>query len=425
MLKLYNTMSRSKEPFRPLKRGEAKIFTCGPSTYRRPHIGNYRTFLYEDILVRYLEYLGYDVQRIINFTDVEDKMLEEAVAVGKKPEQIAEAVARHFHEESEILKIKLPPFIPRASTSISQAVHLIQQLIEKGIAYWHKGKVFFDPLKYQGFGKLFRLDMSSWPQRKVRFKKDTYNGRRWNRGDFVLWHGYNDGDLSYWETEIGRGRPSWNIQDPAMVTENLGFQIDINCGGIDNIYRHHDYNIAIIESLSGRAYANFYLHGEHLIIDGKTMSKSRGNILYPQDILNRHFKPYHLRYFLIGTHYRRKLNLTDEKLERSAEFIETVRNLVRKLAGESRLQAAGTGAKQPVATGNPGIAEAESMIDAIRSEFESQINDDLSVGRAVEGMYRQLRRLEKHCFPLSTTAAGELAARIAAIDTVLQVLLVD
>jgi cysteinyl-tRNA synthetase len=406
-------MSRSKENFRSLKDGEVKIFTCGPSTYRRPHIGNYRTFLYEDILVRYLEYLGYQVKRVINFTDVEDKMLEEAVAVGKKPEQIAAEVAEHFHNETEMLSIKLPPKIPRASTSIDQAVHLIQELIKKGLAYWHENKVFFDPLKFNEFGKLFHLDMSRWPKKKIRFKKDTYNGRRWNRGDFVLWHGHEEGDLSTWDTEIGKGRPSWNIQDPAMVTENLGFQIDINCGGIDNIYRHHDYNIAIIESLSGKTYANYYLHGEHLVIDGRTMSKSLGNIRYPEDMLQKDIRPHHLRFFLIYTHYRRKLNLTETSFIRAVEYIDSIRRLVQKLIQQPDSDTGGSGEN----------AEALSVIERLRSEFESHMNDDLSAGRAVDGIFKMLRKLEDKYFPLPAEAARQLSVELARIDTVLNVLL--
>jgi len=413
MLQLYNTMSRGKEVFHPRKNGEVKIFTCGPSTYRRPHIGNYRTFLYEDILVRYLEYLDYDVRRVINFTDIEDKMLQEAVEVGRKPEEIAADVADHFHTEADLLDIKLPPNIPRASTSISQAVHLIQQLLKKGIAYRHGGNIFFDPLKFEGFGKLFRLDMASWPKQKVRFKKDTYNGRRWNRGDFILWHGYTNGDLSYWDTEIGRGRPSWNIQDPAMVTENLGYQIDINCGGIDNIYRHHDYNIAVIESISGKEYANFYLHGEHLIVDGKTMSKSRGNILYPGDVLDRNFKPYHLRFFLIYSHYRSRLNLTDEKLQRTVEYVDSARDLIQRLLGQTRENGV-TDVRQQ---------DADRFITGIRQEFEKYMNDDLSVGRAVDGVYKKLRTLNDRCFPLHQEAAQRLGGELSRIDTVLQMLL--
>jgi cysteinyl-tRNA synthetase len=254
--------------------------------------------------------------------------------------------------------------------------------------------------------------MSKWPKKKVRFKKDTYNGRRWNRGDFVLWHGHEEGDLSTWDTEIGKGRPSWNIQDPAMVTENLGFQIDINCGGIDNIYRHHDYNIAVIESLSGKEYANYYLHGEHLVIDGKTMSKSLGNIRYPEDMLNEHIQPHHLRFFLIYTHYRRKLNLTDESFAKSAEYIDTIRSLIRKLTLQPR----------PDPGGGCGDSRAGSIIEGIKGTFENHLNDDLSVGRAVDGIYKMLVELEDSCFPLTAEAARVLAGEVSKIDAVVRVL---
>ena len=409
MLSLYNTMTRSKKKFRPREAGKVKIFTCGPSTYRRPHIGNYRTFLYEDILVRYLEYLGYEVRRVINFTDIEDKMLLEAVEHGIRPEEIAADVAEHFHAETALLKIKLPARIHRASTSVPQAVRLIQGLLDKDIAYWHDGDVFFDPLKFNGFGKLYGLDMRHWPETRVRFKKDTYPGRRWNRGDFILWHGYKEHDLSYWDTEIGRGRPSWNIQDPAMVTESLGYQIDINCGGIDNIYRHHDYNIAVIESLSGKEYANYYLHGEHLFIDGKAMSKSLGNILYPEDIIARGCQVRQLRFFLFHTHYRRKLNFTENKLQEYAEYLGSIRTLIEQLLQDLR-------------GGDGKDREPCERISNMRLEFEKQMNDDLSAGLAVDAVYRCLQEIRTECAPLHESSAQALRAELTRIDTVLQVL---
>lgn len=408
MLRLYNSMSRSKQEFRPRVAGQVKIFTCGPSTYRRPHIGNYRTFLYEDLLVRYLEYRGLQVHRLINFTDVEDKMLQEAVELGSTPQQIAEEVARHFFAEAALLKIKLPATIARASTSVEAAVELIQKLVAKGVAYWHEGNVFFDPLKYPGFGRLYRLDMEDWPQRKIRFKKDTYNGMRWNRGDFILWHGHKEGDLSVWDTAIGRGRPSWNIQDPAMVAQHLGYEIDINCGGIDNIYRHHDYNIAVIESVSGTTYANYFLHGAHLIVGGRPMSKSRGNILYPQDVLDWGFQPHHLRYFLIHAHYRKRLNLTRERFRAAAERLDELRSLA---AGLLR---AGDG---------PGSASCLPRIDDLTAAFEKAMDDDLSAGQAIEGLFRSLKDLRTHCAPLSAAEADRLRSRLQRFDEVLGVLL--
>lgn len=409
MLKLYNSMSRTKQVFRPRQDRRVKIFTCGPSTYRRPHLGNYRTFLYEDVLVRYLEYLGYSVQRLINFTDVEDKMLEEAVRKGRSPGEIADEVGKHFLRETAELKIKLPAKIARASESVPQAVKLIQRLLKKGLAYWHGGNVFFDPLKVKDFGKLYRLDMQKWPKRKVRFKKDTYNGMRWNRGDFILWHGQNDGGLSSWDTEIGRGRPSWNIQDPAMITEHLGEQVDINCGGIDNIYRHHDYNIAIMESLSGKSLANYYLHGAHLIVDGKPMSKSRGNILYLEDLKARGYQPHHLRFFLTSTHYRSKLNLTESKLRQASRKIDELRRLIAELTSASGGRSAG-----------PGF---ERLLARLKTEFERHMDDDLNVGAAVEAVSEVLREIRREFHPLPRSAAGRLKAELARIDGVLGFLL--
>jgi cysteinyl-tRNA synthetase len=269
MLKLHNTMTRKKEIFKPREKGKVKIFTCGPSIYQRPHLGNYRTFLYEDILVRYLEYLGYDVMRVLNFTDIEDKAVEEAEKEGIDVKELTENVADTFYRETELLHIKSPTFNPRSSTSVDQAVFMIKALLKNKKAYWHEGDVFYDPLKFQGFGRLYGLDMSRWPKKKVHFKKDTYSGMRWNLGDFILWHGCREGEKVCFDKELGSGRPSWNVQDPAMATKYLGYKIDIHCGGIDNLYRHHDYNLAVVEGVSGKTFSHFWLHGEHLLLNGR------------------------------------------------------------------------------------------------------------------------------------------------------------
>ena len=177
------------------------------------------------------------------------------------------------------------PEIARSSTSVEQAARLIRILMDKGYAYRHEGDIFYDPLKFEGFGKLFGLDMSRWPKKKRRFRKDTYPGQRWNLGDFILWHGdKGEKDAPSWDTELGRGRPAWNVQDAAMVTKHLGYRIDIACGGADNLYRRHDYTIAVVEGASGRTFSSYWPHGEHVLIDRIKMSKSKGNILYPEGI---------------------------------------------------------------------------------------------------------------------------------------------
>jgi len=379
-LHLTNTLSRKKEPFRSIEEGLVKIFTCGPSVYRRAHIGNYRTFLYEDILHRYLEYLGYRVKRVMNFTDVEDKAIKEARNLDITVRELTTPVEERFLKELSMLRIKIPE-IARSSTSVEQAARLIRVLMDKGYAYRHDGDIFFDPLEFDGFGKLFGLDMSRWPKKKRRFRKDTYPGQRWNLGDFILWHADKGKDDSpSWDTEIGKGRPSWNIQDPAMVTKHLGYRIDIACGGVDNLYRHHDYTIAVVEAVSGQPFASYWLHGEHVLVDGSKMSKSKGNILYPEDLLERGFTGGDIRFSLIYTHYRKKLNLSDSYLEKAAGKLAAFKEAAKRLTGL---------VTEPGSAGEP----EEELVSGIETDFRERMNDDLDVQGAFESVCAALSRL--------------------------------
>ncbi|MBP7585530.1 MAG: class I tRNA ligase family protein [Spirochaetes bacterium] len=409
-LVLYNSMSRAKEAFRPRAKGRVKIFTCGPSIYQRPHIGNYRTFLYEDLLARYLEHLGYRVERSIILTDIEDKAIDEALKKGAGLRKVTGAAAHHFLREAKALHIALPDPIPRATTTIDAAVDIIRRLLKKGIAYRHGGNIYFDPLKYPGFGRLYGLDMKKWPRKKTRFSRDTYNGRRWNRGDFILWHGYREGDIVSWNTPVGRGRPSWNIQDPAVVLKHLGGQVDINCGGIDNIVRHHDYNIAVMEAATGKEYARYYLHGEHLVVRGKTMSKSRGNILYPGDVIGGAIQPRHLRFFLIYRHYRKKLNYTEESFTAAAARLDDFRAMVKRLLAPVK-----------------GDAAKRTRVDPGRELlvlFETALNDDLGAGKAFDDISASVKRLlgEREKNGLSRADITSIGKALREIDEVLRVI---
>ena len=325
MLKIYNTLTREVGKFEPPKNREIRMFTCGPSVYGKQHIGNYRTFLFEDILQRYIEYLGYSVIRLLAITDVEDKAIIQANNEKKSLKALTEENLKIFLEDIKFLKIKTPSYMPRSSTTIDQSVQLIQLLLKKGFVYWHKKNVYFDPLKFKNFGRLANLDMSKWPNVKRRYHKDTYPGIRWNRGDFILWHGKKKSDKYYWKTEIGDGRPAWNIQDASMITKHLGYNVDIACGGIDNLARHHDYTIAIIESISNKRYADYWLHGGHLFVEGKKMSKSKGNVIYLNDLIKMGFKKEEIRLFLIYHHYRKRLYFN----------LETLKNLSVKVKVQS------------------------------------------------------------------------------------------
>lgn len=406
-LYLTNTLTRKKERFEATESRKVKLVTCGPSIYRRAHVGNYRTFLYEDVLQRYLEYLGYRVERLINFTDVEDKAIAEMEKTGKTRKELTSPVETRFFQEAEMLCIKLPDLIPRSSTSVFEGVKLIQTLIEKGFAYWHGHDVFYDPLKFEGFGKLYGLDMSRWPKKKRRFHKDTYPGQRWNLGDFILWHGcrHNRPDCICWQTDIGKGRPSWNIQDPAMISKHLGYEVDISCGGVDNLYRHHDYTIAVMEAVSdSRPFSRFWLHGEHVLVKGAKMSKSKGNTVYLEDLLDKGYSTRHIRFFLIQRHYRKKLNLTKKTLQEAIARLDRFNDLVEKVNE----------------TGSGGSQKSKSATDDARQLtqcFERRMNDDLDVAGAFDSLYDVLAALLSR-WERKTPATETVRAVYGALDKI-------
>jgi cysteinyl-tRNA synthetase len=403
MLKIYNTYGKKREVFRPVKRDPVTIFTCGPSVYQRSHIGNFRTFLFEDILVRYLLYSGYEVRRGMNFTDIEDKAIEEASKRGMSVRSLTNRNIREFVGEMELLKMRRPDYLPRASESVNEAVEIIGQLLELGIAYRYKGNIYFDPLKVRGFGRLYGLDMKLWPKRKRRFHKDTYPGVRWNLGDFILWHGCREGDRDCWDTALGRGRPSWNVQDPAMVSRYFHETLSLYCGGRDNLFRHHDYSLAILEAVRPFPMARFWLHCEHLHVNGQKMSKSKGNIHYTDTVMKKGYGRDELRFFLIYGHYRKILSYSDAAMERAAKTLREFRRRVGRIkakAGEK-----GTGGK-----------EAERIL----SLFAREMDNDLNVGNAFDALQESLSEIA--IGDLTRSEASGIIRALGEIDEVLKVI---
>jgi len=412
MLQLYNTMSRQKEPFR-LKDGlVVKMFSCGPSIYAPPHIGNYRTFIWQDLLQRYLDYLGYEVKRALNLTDIEDKAIEEAQERGVPVGELTGETALRFIEEARRLRIELPATIPRSSTSVEQAVHLIRKLLEKGFAYRYRADIFFDPLKFKGFGKLFRLDMSKWPQTRKRFKQDTYPGLRWNLGDFILWHGCKKRDKVCWDTEIGKGRPSWNIQDPAMISQTLGYSLDIFCGGIDNLYRHHDYNIAVMESVSGKELSRYWLHGQHVLVGGKKMSKSLHNIVYPEDLLGQGFSWEQIRFYLMSRHYRKRIDMNMDQVHKAGSRLEALREMAADLLR-------GAGVEKTI-----NDRAVSDLTVELKVSFETAMNNDLDTQSAVNGVFGAVQRLHslQKTGRIGMEQTRAIGNQLLRTDSVLQVL---
>ncbi len=269
---------------------------------------------------------------------------------------------------------------------------------------------YFDPLTFKGFGKLAHLDMSRWPKVKKRFHRDTYSGNRWNMGDFILWHGYKKGDTVYWDTAIGRGRPAWNVQDPAMATQTLGFSFDIFCGGEDNLVRHHDYVIAVAESVSGKIPARYWLHGAHLLVKGKKMSKSKGNVIYLDDLLKAAYTGEEIRFFMIYGHYRVRLNFSYDNLKKASEKLKRIYEMI------DSIQDAGAGVQKS----DDAVKE---LIEHLKQDFEKNMDDDLNVKQAFDGMLSALLQLTELAKLNRVTSEDtkRIIATLKSIDSVLQV----
>ena len=402
MLRVFNTLGKKLEVFKPARRRRADVFTCGPSVYQRSHIGNFRTFLFEDVLVRYLEYSGIPVKRGMNLTDIEDKAFDEAKKRKMRVSVLTGRNIESFLQEMKLLKMKIPDYLPRASEAVDEVIRIIQELLERKVAYRHRGNVYFDPLKYPRFGELYGLDLTRWPREKRRFHRDTYPGMRWNLGDFILWHRYKEGELDS-DTPIGRGRPSWNIQDAALVLKHYHGTLSIYCGGIDNLFRHHDYTRAIVESVRPYPMAKFWLHCHHLMVEGEKMSKSKGNIYHVEDLLRDGYTADEIRFFLIYGHYRKKLNYTKENIESAAEKLRNLRKKVKRIGRKTE------GSKADL-----------KMLKRVKEAFKKEMDEDLNVEKAFDRLCEFIDGSEPEA--LKPEEACGLIKGLRQIDEVLGVL---
>ena len=404
MLKLFNSLGKRMEEFIPAAPSAVNIFTCGPSVYQRSHIGNYRTFLFEDMLVRYLEYQGFKVMRGMNFTDIEDKALVEARRRRTTLRRLTDKNIGIFTKEMNQLRMKSPDFLPRASENVESAVEIIESLLNKGMAYRCGANIYFDPLKFPRFGILYGLDMRRWPKKRIRFHKDTYPGMRWNRGDFILLHGCQANDRVCWDTSVGNGWPAWSIQDPSMIAPLFDETLSIYCGGIDNLVRHHDYSLAILESIRPYPMAKYWLHCHHLHVDGRKMSKSLGNIVYLEMLTDKGFAAQEVRFFLIDGHYRRTMNYRDDRFRISAEKLRVLRDRVRRIGKKAR-----------------GTLRSDSETAArLETLFRAGMDDDLNVGQAISSLAGLLAEIDQ--VAMTKEEAAALLASLQRIDHVLQVL---
>lgn len=368
MLKLFNTLTKKEEVFKPIKEGHVGLYSCGPTVYNYPHIGNYRAFIFADILKRHLEYLGYDVMHVMNITDVDDKTIRDSIARGESLLDFTEHYTKEFNEELKKLNIKSPKKQPKATDHIKEMVQMTEDLLEKGFAYkGDDGSVYFDIKKFKNYGKLSGIDLEKIENNtKSRIKKDEYDKE--NAEDFALWKAWdqNDGDV-YWDTPIGRGRPGWHIECSAMSTKYLGEHFDIHTGGVDLTFPHHENEIAQSECASGHKFVNYWLHNEHLLIDGKKMSKSLKNDYRLKDIEEKGFSSIDYRYWLLQANYRTIVNFTWEGLSASS-------NALKKLKGYYL-----------------NLPEGGKINEQYKNLFEEAMNDNLNTGEALATLWKLIK----------------------------------
>ena len=368
-LVLFNTLGRKLEPFRPLVPGEARIYTCGPTVYNEVHIGNLRTFAFQDLLRRSLRYLGYEVTQVMNLTDVDDKTILGAHQAGVSLAEYTEPFIRTFLRDLETLHVERVEHFPRATEHIPPMIRLIETLLAKGYAYVSDGSVFFSIAKDADYGRHSGFDLDQ-ARRGERVAADEY-GKEDVR-DFVLWKAVKPGEPS-WDSPWGPGRPGWHVECSAMSMEILGETFDLHCGGVDLIFPHHENEIAQSESATGKPFVRTWLHSEHLLVDGQKMSKSLGNQYTLPDLLARGLSARALRYLFLSVHYRQKLNFTFESLDGAAGALRRVDEMrFRLLHAEEK------------GTPDPRLAEAA---DRLRRDFAAGLADDLNVAVALAAVF--------------------------------------
>src|SRR5262250_3108947 len=326
-IRFHNTLSGKLEPFVPQKPGEVRIYTCGPTVYDYAHIGNYRTFVFQDILRRFLKLRGFRLSHVMNLTDVDDRIIANAAAKGVSIREYTEKFAQAFFDDCKTLSIEAPEHWIRATDHIPEMVSLIQRLQEKTFTYPSEGSIYYRITKFPAYGKLSKIDLTGI-QAGARVDNDRYEKE--SARDFALWKAPKPGE-HFWQTEIGPGRPGWHIECSAMAMKYLGETLDIHTGGIDLAFPHHENEIAQSEGATGEPFVRYWVHAEHLLVEGEKMSKSLGNFYTMRDLYEKGYKPSALRYALVSVPYRRQLNFTFDGLKQATNSVERLRNFSDRL----------------------------------------------------------------------------------------------
>ena len=331
--RLYNTLTRSVEEFAPADGKTVRMYTCGPTVYNPAHIGNFRTFLFEDLLRRALKLHGWDVVQVMNLTDVDDKIIKRASEQGKTITDVTEPVVEIFHTDRRYLRIQDAEVYPKATEHIPEMIALVQRLLERGVAYVAEDKsVYFAISRFPEYGRLSRLDTREI-KTGARVSQDDYSKE--NAQDFALWKAAKAEDeatAAVWDAPFGRGRPGWHLECSAMAMKYLGETLDIHGGGVDLVFPHHEDEMAQSEAATGKPFSRFWCHGEFLLVDGTKMAKRIGNVSTVQDLREQGISAAALRHFVFSTHYRKQINLSGAALEASIEAVQRVGEFAYRLS---------------------------------------------------------------------------------------------
>ena len=372
-IRFYNTLTRKKEIFKPINKGKVSLYTCGPTVYNRAHIGNFRTFIFEDVLKRVLQLVGYNVKHVMNITDVDDKTIKKAHEENKKLNKITSKYTAEFMEDLQALKILPADLFPAATDHIQNIIEMISILIENKNAYvTDDGSVFFSIDSINDYGKLANLELKMQKQTD-RVAADEYT--KDNPRDFALWKAWKveDGDV-FWDSPWGIGRPGWHMECSVMSTKYLGNHFDIHCGGVDNIFPHHENEIAQSCAALGTEFVNIWMHSEHLNMADEKMSKSLGNIKTIPELLDDGHSAESLRYALISSHYRSKLAFSSNKLDDARKAVHRINDIYNRLQGI-------------ISDGNSFPNEYDQFIEALV--------DDLNTPKALGILFNYLKELNR------------------------------
>jgi cysteinyl-tRNA synthetase len=408
MLRFYNTLTRQKDVFQPRISGQVSLYTCGPTVYNHPHIGNYRAYIFEDLLRRYLKYRGYNVTQVMNLTDVEDKIIRDSQQAGMSLRDFTSQYIRTFFEDLRTLNIEPAEVYPAATDHLPEMVALIKTLQERGYTYTVDGSIYYRIDRFPAYGKLAHLDADTL-QRGASGRIDNDEYAKEDVRDFALWKAWTpeDGDV-YWDTELGKGRPGWHIECSAMSMKYLGTHFDMHTGGEDNIFPHHENEIAQSEAATGEPFVNYWLHCRHLLVDNQKMSKSLGNFYTLRDLLEKGFKPKGLRYALLSIHYRQSLNFTFEGLYAAEQAVQRLTDFMQHV---------------PTAQGDGGV-DIQSLVAETQQRFEEALDDDLNIAGALGAIFEMVREVNRVMAQHQLSAAGatQVATLMHRFDTVLGLL---